>query len=96
VAVYTKRGHFINRGVIEFDMLGYTTPRVFYQPKYKTEEEPAENYTLLWKPVIITNSEGKARVILDKPLTEGNYRFDLQGLSYSGHAGYANTVIYNQ
>ena len=34
VAVYTKRGHYMVRGIIEFDMLGYNTPRIFYQPRY--------------------------------------------------------------
>jgi TonB-dependent SusC/RagA subfamily outer membrane receptor len=95
VAVYTKRGQFSIRGVLEFEMLGYHLPRVFYEPKYKPEQEPANSYTLLWKPVIITNTSGKARVMFDKPMIEGNYRFDLQGISYSGHAGFVDTIIYN-
>jgi TonB-dependent SusC/RagA subfamily outer membrane receptor len=96
IAVYTKRGHFMVRGMIEFDMLGYNTPREFYQPKYKPGQEPPGNYTLLWKPVIITSSAGKARVIFDKPLIHDNYLFNIQGISYVGHVGFAESLIFNQ
>ena len=96
VAVYTKRGHFVIRGVVEFDMLGYNRPRQFYQPRYQPDNEPQTNYTLLWKPVILTDQSGKARVIFDKPLVKGDYRFVLQGISYGGSAGFAEAVINNQ
>jgi TonB-dependent SusC/RagA subfamily outer membrane receptor len=96
VAVYTKRGQFILRGVIEFEMLGYSAPRVFYEPKYKPGAEPEDNYTVYWNPIILTNAAGKARVLFDKMKIAGNYRFDLQGISYSGHAAFVDTVIYNQ
>ena len=96
IAVYTKRGHYMVRGKIEFDMLGYHSPRTFYQPKYQPNEEPPDDYTLLWEPVIITNAEGKARIYFDKPLVHGNYRFDIQGISYMGHAGFLESVISNQ
>jgi TonB-dependent SusC/RagA subfamily outer membrane receptor len=96
IAVYTKRGQFLIRGKIEFDMLGYNTPRKFYQPKYEPNQEPDDNYTVLWEPVIITDSNGRANILLDKPLTGGYYRFDLQGLSYGGHAGYIEAVIGNE
>ncbi len=96
IAVYTKRGQFMVRGRIEFDMLGYSTPRRFYQPKYEPEAEPRINYTLVWDPVIMTDSNGRARIVFDKPLTGGEYRFDVQGISYSGHAGYFETVSTNE
>lgn len=96
VAVYTKRGHYMKRGVIEFEMLGYNTPRIFYEPKYKPGAEPEDNYTVYWNPVIQTNAAGNARVLFDKPEIEGNYRFDLQGISYSGQVAFIDTVIYNQ
>ena len=96
VAVYTKRGRFMLRGVIEFEMLGYSAPRVFYEPKYKPGAEPEDNYTVYWDPVVRTNAAGKARVLFSKPEIGGNYRFDLQGISYSGHAAFVDTVIYNE
>jgi TonB-dependent SusC/RagA subfamily outer membrane receptor len=95
IAVYTKRGHFMVRGKIEFSMLGYSTPRQFYQPKYEPEKEPENNYTVLWEPVIMTDSSGRAVVVFNKP-SHGRYRFDLQGISYEGHTGYYEEVIQSE
>lgn len=96
IAVYTKRGHFMKRGVVEFGMLGYSKPRQFYQPRYRPEDEPEENYTLVWEPVITTGRSGKARIAFDKPLINGDYRFIIQGISYEGHVGFGETVVNNQ
>lgn len=96
IAVYTKRGQFMKRGVIEFDMLGYSTPRNFYQPKYLPENEPESNYTLYWQPVIITDSTGTAHILLDKPAIKGDYRFTVEGVSYLGHMGVLNEIVNNE
>jgi len=96
IAVYTKRGQFMKKGVLEFDMLGYHRPRVFYQPKYLPENEPIDNYTLLWVPVVHTDNSGKARIVFDKPPVSGDYRFIIQGISYEGHVGFEESVIVNQ
>jgi TonB-dependent SusC/RagA subfamily outer membrane receptor len=96
IAVYTKRGQFMKRGVVEFEMLGYNTPRNFYQPKYLPENEPESNYTVLWQPVIITDSTGKASVLLDKPLIKGDYRFNVEGVSYLGHVGVLDEIVNNE
>jgi len=96
IAIYTKRGHYMKRGVIEFDMLGYNTPRAFYQPRYLPENEPDVNYTLVWEPVILVNDFGKATVVFDKPAIQGDYRFIIEGASYMGLVGTAEKVIGNQ
>jgi len=96
IAVYTKRGHYAIRGVIEFDMLGYNTPRVFYQPKYLPDNEPETTYTLCWLPVMITDQSGMARFIMDKPGVPGDYRFVVEGISYDGHVGLLDVVISNE
>jgi hypothetical protein len=96
VAVYTLFGNFINNGTLTFDFPGYSKPHTFYQPKYKSGNEPVMNYTLVWKPFITTNSNGKARVVIDKPLVDGDYRFCIEGMSYIGHIGYAESVISSQ
>jgi|WetSurSiteA1Bulk_404760.scaffolds.fasta_scaffold01595_3 TonB-dependent SusC/RagA subfamily outer membrane receptor len=96
IAVYTKRGHYMNRGILEFDMLGYHRTRQFYQPRYLPQDEPAHNYTLIWEPVIQTDASGKARLIFDKPEIKGDYRFVIQGISYFGHVGFEDSVITNQ
>ena len=96
IAVYTKRGQFMKRGVIEFEMLGYSTPRNFYQPKYLPENEPESNYTVYWQPMILTDSTGTARVLLDKPIVKGDYRFTMEGVSYLGHVGVLNEMVNNE
>jgi TonB-dependent SusC/RagA subfamily outer membrane receptor len=96
IAVYTKRGQFMKRGVLEFEMLGYSTPRNFYQPKYSPETEPESNYTIYWQPVILTDSTGTASVLLDKPTIKGDYRFTVEGVSYLGHVGVLNQIINNE
>ncbi len=96
IAVYTKRGQFMKRGVIEFDMLGYNTPRIFYQPKYVPENEPQTNYTVLWQPIIMTDQNGNASLVVDKPAITGDYRFIIQGVSYMGHVGALNEVMSNE
>ena len=96
IAIYTKRGEFMIRGVLEFDMLGYSKPRQFYQPRYQPENEPPDNYTLVWQPVINIDKTGRVRMVFDKPLVHGDYRFILQGISYEGHAGFIESVISNQ
>jgi TonB-dependent SusC/RagA subfamily outer membrane receptor len=96
IAIYTKRGHFMKRGVIEFEMMGYSTPRNFYQPKYSPENEPESNYTVYWHPVILTDSSGTASVLLDKPPIKGDYRFIVEGVSYMGHVGVMNEIVNNE
>ncbi len=96
IAIYTKHGQFVKRGVVEFDMLGYSRPRQFYQPKYVPETEPPLTYTLLWIPEIRTGENGKARIVFDKPGVNGDYRFIIQGLSLKGHPGATEAVISSQ
>jgi TonB-dependent SusC/RagA subfamily outer membrane receptor len=96
IAIYTKHGQFVKRGVVEFDMLGYSKPRQFYQPKYNAGTEPQHAYTLLWIPEIRTGSSGKARIVFDKPGVNGDYRFIIQGLSLNGHPGVTEAVISSQ
>ena len=96
IAIYTKRGQFMKRGVVEFDMLGYSKPRRFYQPKYLPENEPKDNYTLVWEPVIQTDRNGRARISFEKPGIKGDYRFIIQGISYAGHVGFGQSLITNQ
>jgi TonB-dependent SusC/RagA subfamily outer membrane receptor len=93
IAIYTKRGHFMKKGVVEFDMLGYHRPRIFYQPKYQPGSEPQHNYTLLWLPALVTDKLGKARIVFAKPQISGDYRFIIQGISYDGHVGSGEWLI---
>jgi len=95
IAIYTKRGQFMKKGIIEFQMLGYHYPRKFYQPVFTPENKPEKLTTIMWQPVIETNKEGKATVLLKKPLIEGNFRIIAEGISYEGNPGYVNITFEN-
>ena len=89
IAVYTKRGEFIKKGVLEFEMLGYSRPRRFYRPKYtdtfvSTEENPT---TIYWNPIIQTNSSGVAKVTLELPAFSETYHLIIEGITYDGKVG---------
>ncbi len=95
IAIYTKRGQFMKKGIIEFQMLGYHYPRKFYQPAFTPDNKPERLTTILWQPVIETSNEGKAKVILRKPQIEGVFRIVAEGLSYSGIPGFVNITFEN-
>ena len=81
IAIYTKRGFFMKKGIIEFQMLGYQWPRKFYQPAFEHGYKPDDIETIYWQPVIETDVNGNARVILRKPKIQGNLRIIIEGIS---------------
>jgi len=99
IAIYTKRGIFMKKGVIEFSMLGYYTPREFYQPKYEVVDTgSAEIFTssaIYWKPAIKTGLSGKAEVYFRVPESIAKYRIVVEGISDKGHPGNINLLIDN-
>jgi len=99
IAVYTKRGMFMKRGVIEFTMLGYYSPREFYQPKYEVadagSEEISKSSAIYWKQSIQTGSSGKAEVYFRVPESISKYRIIIEGISDDGHPGNVNLLIDN-
>jgi TonB-dependent SusC/RagA subfamily outer membrane receptor len=95
IAIYTKRGKFMLRGVMEYDILGYNLPKTFYQPEYTPRTEPNYDYTLVWIPYIQTGENGTAQVMFDKPVTGGEYRFVIEGISYNGQVGHSEAIIEN-
>ena len=87
ISIYTKRGFFIKKGVLNFQMLGYYKPREFYSPKYGTEFDhlyPDSRTTLYWAPVIRTDSLGHAAVEFYSSDTRGNFEVVLEGISGKG------------
>ncbi len=91
IAIYTKRGEFMKKGVIEFEMLGYSRPRKFYQPKFSEVDIPNDKQkptTLYWNPIIQTNSDGEAKVALELPAySNGTYYLIVEGITYDGKVG---------
>ena len=95
IAIYTKRGSFMKKGIIEFQMLGYHWPRKFYQPKYLPDGSVDETATISWNPSVETNSAGEARVIIRKPTREKDLRIVIEGITQDGQPGYAEIVLEN-
>jgi TonB-dependent SusC/RagA subfamily outer membrane receptor len=95
IAIYTKRGSFMKKGIIEFQMLGYHWPRKFYQPEFTPDDKPDETETISWTPSVETNAAGTARVIIRKPAPERNLRIVVEGITQEGQAGYAEVVLEN-
>ncbi len=95
IAIYTKRGMFLRKGILEFQMLGYQWPRKFYQPVFSAGENPDDIITIGWFPVIKTNGQGNARAIFRKPEIPGRLRIIVEGISFDGDPGYAEMVVDN-
>ncbi len=87
ISIYTRRGFFIKKGVLNFQMLGYYKPREFYSPKYGTAFDhlyPDNRTTLYWAPVIHTDSLGNAAAEFYSSDTRGNFEVVLEGISEKG------------
>lgn len=95
IAVYTKRGSFMKKGIIEFQMLGYHWPRKFYQPKYLPDASTDETKTINWNPSVETNSAGEAKIIIQKPAPERDLRIVIEGITPEGQPGYTEVVLEN-
>jgi len=94
IAIYTKRGIF-NSPLPSFNIkplipLGYQLPVEFYSPKYDTQEriddrKPDLRTTIYWKPNVVTDDAGNAKVdfyTADEPAT---YSVIIEGISDDGH-----------
>jgi hypothetical protein len=68
VVVFTKQGHHIIRGKLDFAMAGYLTPPL--TKNVYRNFAPKENDLLMWHPQIFTNTQGETRV--DLPLELAN------------------------
>jgi TonB-dependent SusC/RagA subfamily outer membrane receptor len=95
IAIYTKRGKFMKKGVLEFDMLGYYSPREFYNPAFPYVDDPFEDdrRTILWVPYISPDINGEYKLTFTTSDIKGKYTIRLEGISLDGTPGYAETNI---
>ncbi len=87
IAIYTRRGKFMLKGVLDFKMLGYATPKEFYSPRYDLRADmsiPDERTTLFWEPNLMTNSNGEAKEGFFTSDVHGNFSVILEGISNKG------------
>jgi TonB-dependent SusC/RagA subfamily outer membrane receptor len=90
VAIYTKRGKFMKKGILESQILGYYRPREFYSPRYGTRFDhlnPDDRITLFWAPSILTDSIGQAEAVFYSSDIKGIFDVTLEGVSPEGKIG---------
>ncbi|MES2453987.1 MAG: hypothetical protein V4594_00525 [Bacteroidota bacterium] len=72
-------------------------PQEFYSPKYVLKpadaEEPDFRSTLYWKPDLLTDVQGRARVVFYTSDVAGAYTLNLQGSDMDGNIGSFTSVI---
>ncbi|HEX2934716.1 MAG TPA: TonB-dependent receptor plug domain-containing protein [Bacteroidales bacterium] len=94
IAFYSRRGEFINRGEIEFDMKGYHKVAEFYVPSAGASQYKPSDYavprTLYWAPQVITNGQGIATVRFPNAFKNENTQLTIEGLTSDGEIIYYN------
>lgn len=88
IAVYTKTGRYMKRGEIQFNMLGYATPKEFYSPKYESPESKKGKdlrKTIYWNPQIILKPGEKHRVEYYNSDLKGKVLITVEGIDENGN-----------
>jgi TonB-dependent SusC/RagA subfamily outer membrane receptor len=92
IAFYSRRGHFMKRGQIEFGMLGYQKVKEFYNPPYESWKYKPQDYkvprTIYWKPELKVNSSGTATIKFKNIYGNIPYSFTIEGLTNTGEIIY--------
>ena len=93
IVIYTKRGE-MNSPLPSFNIkqlipLGYQSPIEFYSPKYDTQESidnsnPDYRTTIYWKPNVITDEEGNAKLDFYTADEPSAYSVIIEGVSDDG------------
>jgi TonB-dependent SusC/RagA subfamily outer membrane receptor len=96
IAIYTKRGKFMLKGVVDFKMLGYCTPHEFYSPKYENVKQDQfidDRTTLFWKSDISSNIDGEAEVEFYSSDIPGEYLIQVEGITSNGQVGVGKAIL---
>jgi TonB-dependent SusC/RagA subfamily outer membrane receptor len=90
IAIYTKRGKFMKKGILDFKMLGYATPKEYYKPGYEFKADDLfidDRRTILWIPYITTDPDGESTATFYTSDVKGSYIVRLEGISEDGTTG---------
>ncbi len=96
IAIYTKRGKFMKKGVLDFQMLGYYTPKEYYAPAFEYKADDVfedDRRTLYWMPYVQTDSLGQGWFSFYTSDVKGPYTIQIEGLSYEGVPASAEALI---
>ncbi|MBS1528149.1 MAG: TonB-dependent receptor plug domain-containing protein, partial [Bacteroidetes bacterium] len=99
ILVNTKKGNFAGitsrRNVAGYTIKGYYKAKEFYSPKYDHagSNSPAADgrVTIYWKPNIVTDKNGQARLEYYNADGKGTYRVTVEGIDENGRLGW---VVY--
>jgi TonB-dependent SusC/RagA subfamily outer membrane receptor len=90
IAIYTLRGRFMQKGILEFEMLGYHKPGEFYSPRYGTQFDDLvrdERSSLYWNPSVFTDSTGTARIRFYNADRKSRFYITVEGITRDGKIG---------
>ena len=95
IAVYTKTGANISYasvgGTLVTKYSGYSSPRVFYSPKYEAGGSSLsltdKRSTLYWNPLLQTGSDGKAEVTYYNSESATKHLLIVEGIDRKGRLG---------
>jgi TonB-dependent SusC/RagA subfamily outer membrane receptor len=96
IAIFTRRGRYMIKGILKFEMLGYHKPREFYSPKYGTQfDDLVEDYrtTLYWDPDIRTDTTGFAQISFYCSDISSTFHLTVEGISTEGKIGSNEKII---
>ena len=96
IAIYTLHGEFMRKGGITFQMLGYYTPRKFYEnfPGTAQDNNSLNNpETCYWNPDVVTDKNGTAIISVKSIVLNEDLIFTAEGISENNHPGFVCTRI---
>ncbi len=90
IAIFTKRGRFMIKGMLNFEMLGYHRPREFYSPRYGTGFDDLivdDRSSLYWDPSVSTDGNGIARIRFYNSDKASTFHVVAEGITPDGEIG---------
>lgn len=92
IAIFTRRGRYMKKGVLNFEMLGYHRPQEFYSPRYGTDFDDLvvdNRSSLYWNPMVITDGNGIARIRFYNSDKASRFYVVAEGITPQGYIGSA-------
>lgn len=94
IYAHTKRAHFRDEYVLEFELMGYHIPSEFEKSDVFEENGlPIPCKTVFYKPDIVLENQNEFIVIIPFKLPKGNYAITVQGISFDGKPAYKKAFI---
>jgi len=80
----------MRKGVLDFNMLGYATPKEYYNPRFEYKSDDPfrdDRRTILWVPNIIPGPNGELTTSFITSDVKGYYTIKIEGISEDGIPG---------